>query len=607
MSNRTLRTLINMSLFAIFLVALLATSLNTFAAKTEKPDGLFIPTDRIGILDFSNDQTVVNMRFVGVNFAVLDESEVGDTLVLNLFDDEIYKVILDRKTPTFGGGYAWNGHLEDIPLGSFVLVVGDGQVAGNISTPGALYAVRYAGNQVHAVQLLKQSAFPPEAQPVELDLTTEKDPNVDPNELMDDGSQIDTMVVYTADARAAAGGTAAIQNLINLAISETNTGYLNSGVTQRLTLVHMQEVVYTETGSIGTDLSNLKNPFDGYMDNVHALRDTHHADVVSLIVDNGGAYCGVAYLMDTVSTTFEDHAFSVVADTCATGYYSFGHELGHNMGTHHDWYVEASLNRPYSYNKGNVNWSDRWRTIMAYNSECINRGDNCTRINYWSNPYVLYGGDPTGVPIGTSTACSAGNINNPDCDAYNALVLNNTAWTVANFRQRPAVVGPLEYNSYTVDDDNNGDSRGNNNGIVDCGETIELSVDMYNAGADTVSGINTTISTIDPNITFIQNTSSGYPDIPGYSTATNTDDFDFAVNTFTPDGHVIAFDVHLDAVTGGPWRDTFDLSVNCDNPQVAQYNYFPLIIVSRPPVGAGPESTQLHLFNRNADLLQQND
>jgi hypothetical protein len=46
----------------------------------------------------------------------------------------------------------------------------------------------------------------------------------------DDGSTFDVIVVYTPSARAAAGGTAAMNALINLAAAKTNTAYLRSGV-----------------------------------------------------------------------------------------------------------------------------------------------------------------------------------------------------------------------------------------------------------------------------------------------------------------------------------------------------------------------------------------
>jgi hypothetical protein len=60
--------------------------------------------------------------------------------------------------------------------------------------------------------------------------------------------------------------------------------------------------------------------------------------------------------------------------------------------------------------------------VMAYNDGCQAAGVSCTRINYWSNPDTFYNGVATGV---SSTSTSA---------ADNRLTLNNTAYTVANFR-----------------------------------------------------------------------------------------------------------------------------------------------------------------------------
>jgi hypothetical protein len=304
-------------------------------------------------------------------------------------------------------------------------------MVGNITMPRAFYQVRYAGIGIHAIHEIDQSAFPNESDPIPIESSDRE--WLRDEIVADDGSTIDVMVAYTADARAAAGGTTAMNNLIDLAISETNTSYINSGIAQSLNLVHTTEVTYTESGNMGTDLSRIRNTSDGYMDNVHSLRDTYCADEVVLIVADGGGSCGIAYMMTTVSASFESWAFAVVDDGCATGYYSFGHELGHNMSAHHDWYVESSTS-PYTYNHGYVNSANLWRTIMAYNTECSDSAVYCTRLQYWSNPNILYGGNAMGVPEGTSTSCLTG-VPNPNCDADNRRTLNNTALTVANFRQ----------------------------------------------------------------------------------------------------------------------------------------------------------------------------
>src|SRR5262249_4287613 len=139
--------------------------------------------------------------------------------------------------------------------------------------------------------------------------------------------------------------------------------------------------------------------------------------------------CGEAYsIMGTVGNAFESSAFCVVKRSCATGNYSFGHELGHLMGARHDWFVDATNNSPYVYNHGFANATPTapatpWRTVMAYNDACAAAGVNCTRVQYFSNPNINYpvGGDAMGVSSGSQ-------------QADNHRTLNNTALTVANFR-----------------------------------------------------------------------------------------------------------------------------------------------------------------------------
>jgi hypothetical protein len=114
-----------------------------------------------------------------------------------------------------------------------------------------------------------------------------------------------------------------------------------------------------------------------------------------------------------------------------TGYYSFGHEFGHLQGARHDTYVDSTMT-PFSYGHGYVYLPGLWRTIMAYNNACSVFGMDCTRLQYWSNPTVPYGGQPMG-----------------DSFAQNYVVLNNTALAVANFR--PQKIGSDFSSDFTSD------------------------------------------------------------------------------------------------------------------------------------------------------------
>ncbi|MBF8277158.1 MAG: Binding protein, N-terminal [Candidatus Brocadiaceae bacterium] len=429
----------------LFMALLMITAISmgffgSVATANDAGAGLFTDAIQAGSQDTSN--VAVRSRYVDVDFDMLGTAwaKRGDALELNLFNDVSFKAVLKTVKKVSPKGFVYVGKLKGVALSSVTMVVEDGLMAANIVFPGGAYQVRYAGGGVHVVCEVDHSAYPPEAEPIPADLPADAGTDgVSAEEVVfGKGSQIDVLVVYTDDARAAAGGTTAMNTLINLAITETNTCYTNSGITQRVHLVHAEEVSYDESGfNWNTTLSRLTNTSDGFIDNVHTLRDTYKADeVVLLVADNG--YCGLAWLMTTVSNSFKTNAFALVNWDCATGYYTFGHELGHNMGARHDWYVDDTKNSPYTYNHGYVNPGStsqtRWRTVMAYNNECSDRGFNCTRIPYWSNPRKKYGGIKTGVTKNTNSTCTEGNLSNADCDADNRLVLKKTAKTVAGFR-----------------------------------------------------------------------------------------------------------------------------------------------------------------------------
>ena len=74
-------------------------------------------------------------------------------------------------------------------------------------------------------------------------------------------------------------------------VAEANRVLADSGVIQRINLVHREEVAYTEAEDrFATDFFRLEHPADGHLDEVHALRDHTSADLMHLV--RGGAYRG---------------------------------------------------------------------------------------------------------------------------------------------------------------------------------------------------------------------------------------------------------------------------------------------------------------------------
>jgi hypothetical protein len=387
------------------------------------------------ILPSQDSPVIVRSRLVDVDFALLGgastpavdaaEWRSGTMVEFNLFDDTTVLAMLHEIVRNDSGSYSWVGYVAADPMSSVTLVINDGILVGNVTTSRGTYQIRPTASG-HVVHETDQSLYPEELEPIPVEAPVKADaPTVD------DGSLIDMLVVYTPAARIAAGGTAAMLNLIDLAITETNAAYASSNITPRLRLVHAEEVAYTEYGgasAFSNALSELRATADGVIDNVHTLRDTYGADAVQMLISDP-TYCGLAYRMVVESAGFASSAFGVTAYNCATGYYSFGHELGHNQGSHHDRYVTGTDSTvfPYSFGYVHVGASagTSWRTILAYGNLCSDTfGSGCTRVQYFSNPDVNYvDGNPTGVATSSANAAS------------NRLSINNTAVTFANFRE----------------------------------------------------------------------------------------------------------------------------------------------------------------------------
>jgi hypothetical protein len=487
-------TLKKVPMITIFIFFILSAVLSQPGLAGYKEVGdLFPDTEVTGTMDVYPDSRVIRSRFVTVDFKQLfpepepgqDENCPAGLLHLNLFPGSFFIARLDHMVKHPSGSISWIGWTREEESNSVILTIKDNIIWGNISTGGETYHIRHTGNGVHEIQQTDHAKYPEPMEPIPV-YSEERIRDIPTG---DDGSVIDIMVVYTGDVRTAVGGTTAVETLIDQAVAETNTGYANSGINHRVQLVHAAEVIYDETDfQWGPTLYRLKTPDDGYMDNVHTLRDNYYADEVIMLV-NGAGHCGLAYFMDNVSPNFESSAFSLVHWTCATGYYSFAHEMGHNMGARHDRYVDNRDNGPFNYNHGYVYTPNRWRTIMAYNKECSDDGFDCTRLNYWSNPEILYQGVPMGVPGGEGAG------------ADNRRTLNNTAYIVANFR---AGNSPPEFNTIY--------------GTVNGREGTALSLDLSAADPDPGDTVTYNISNSPPGASF-DNSTGAFTWTPAYTHA----------------------------------------------------------------------------------------
>lgn len=96
--------------------------------------------------------------------------------------------------------------------------------------------------------------------------------------------------------------------------------------------------------------------------------------------------------------------------------------------------------------------------------------------------------------------------------------------------------GPyVVYQSMQIDD-----SNGNNNGQVDTGEDIGLTIELENVGSLPATDVNATLSTTDPYVTITDATAS-YGTIQAGQSAMVNNGFAFSVSEDVPDNHNIAF------------------------------------------------------------------
>jgi peptidyl-Asp metalloendopeptidase len=303
------------------------------------------------------------------------------------------------------------GEVLDDPNNEVTIVRNGSKLTGTLRMDGQVYALRPLRSGGHAIARIDHSKMPAD-HPADYAML----PRIDmPNPRVKAGGDVSasmapaqtTIRIISMATQSAANASGDIVGLVNLAITESNQSYSNSSVYITLQNAGVYITNYTQSGSFSTDLSRFRGTSDGYMDNIHTARNTQAADVAMLIINNSSS-CGLASGIGSTAAT----AFAVVHYGCATGYYSFGHEIGHLQSARHDPAADPTTT-PYAYGHGYRSPTSLWRTVMAY--DCAS---GCPRIKYWSNPNLVLNGQA----MGTASTSN------------NALVLNNTRAAIAAFR-----------------------------------------------------------------------------------------------------------------------------------------------------------------------------
>ncbi|HEY2981137.1 MAG TPA: M12 family metallo-peptidase, partial [Anaerolineales bacterium] len=332
----------------------------------------------------------------------------------------------------------WRGPLDESDVPVTLIWWPNGRMAGTAQHRGHLYSIRHLGGSIYAVVEMSEERMPAEHAPAPPRLRR-NDPNLrdDPLPKQGGGSVIrtaestrrgptearkkpatakspeprrsdiviDLIVAYTP--KAAANYNDITRELIELAVEEGNESFRMSGLGHiKLRLVHAYKTNYVEEGAHFDHVWRFADKGDGYMEEVHDLRNKFRADVGILIVDDPQG-CGLATRVHADA----DEAFAVVHHGCAASTYTLAHEIGHLIGARHDLAIDKAL-APFPYGHGYVNGT-KWRDIMSYKESC----GGCPRLPVWSSPNVQIKGEPAGTP-----------------DLDNARVILEQAARVAAFR-----------------------------------------------------------------------------------------------------------------------------------------------------------------------------
>ena len=348
----------------------------------------------------------------------------NDTLILEL-DNE--RVVLHLTYCNKEMNYTYSHYSSPVGDEADISILQD-FIQGNIKTALGLYYLTSISKDY--VSIVKYESDIPEEREQMNSSTTE---DLEENDLTEMASIVPTttpdirvLFLYTNSALNLVGSgyqnEVAMRTVVYTYINRANLSFSNSNINAHMSLAYLGSTSFNENPHSWDDvLDYFTTPNDGYIDEVHTLRNKYSADVCVLFI-NKNDYCGEAEAIKAD----DDEAFCIVYPSYSCNYkYTAIHEIGHLVGCRHNYQVDVNL-IPYRYGHGYYYYAENnpyasWRTMMAYDNACET---GCQRILYWSNPDVYY----TGIPTGTSGI------------ANNARVWNNRASTVSDFRDKENII-----------------------------------------------------------------------------------------------------------------------------------------------------------------------
>ncbi len=404
---------------------------------------------------FDNSSSVIRYSEVALSTEVTSfnyNRNKQNMLYLNLFEDITYEAKIDYSSTYVNGSHVVRARINNYEWAYMLLSTTDDRSLAVINIPSKDLHYKIIScpktNKHYIIELniskLDYIEGDDDVLPPAPDEKAVQEQNRIQNEIGSknlgplDHATVDVLIVYTTAAKTwgnSSGG--GIDNIVSLAVAQSNLSYENSETFMAMRLVHATETYYIESGSSSNDLSNLTNG-TGALETVHEWRDEFGADLVAMFSDVSDTG-GIAWLL-TSTNGRPDMAFSITRVRQATGL-THAHETGHNMGCHH----HKAQN--FQAGPGLFNYSAGWRwtgtdnayycDLMTYSSgSYFQDGVSHTNVAYFSNPYVSHQNVPTGDVSDGDNARTLREIKHV-ISAYRAAIVNSVEGIVTDIDDNP--------------------------------------------------------------------------------------------------------------------------------------------------------------------------